>query len=406
TSSVEGGTRSELILRARVFLSSPQIQSQDIFAKRIFLLEKGLNESEILLSFLLSSPPQLPSVPPRTYPQPPPSGLLTLLIGLARIFSWVAGGSAALIFLYHRFLLPRIIRTAEARKSLKLHQVTLLQKLNISLQSLKETQTQSYAPLPRPNPHQEPSLFADCHSLLDLLNRSETHHLEVNELPHLTLLRCAWEDFRKLPDCADSNPRTEELFQVLESRIPWLVSDAGIAFEHTLWDVLSTSSAFEVLTSQDSPEGTSAPVYWVYVPPKPVVPTPFLSSLESLSKTVSTYQPTSTSSPYQHTLQAMSEFTGYISSNLYTPYRPPPIPGIAAPLTGESTDVLKKEIRALKGLVLNRSVSNFRDYCSFLMDGIQEILHVSDTQSEYIVSSTTVTILYMKFVSVEAYLYS
>lgn len=123
------------------------------------------------------------------------------------------------------------MRTAEARKSLKMHQINLLQKLNASLQSFKETQTQCYAPLPRPVPHKEHSTFASCHGLLDVLKESETQNLQVNQLPQITLLRCAWEDFRALPGCADSNPRTEELFQVLESRIPWLVSDEGLAFE-------------------------------------------------------------------------------------------------------------------------------------------------------------------------------
>ncbi|KAF9076978.1 hypothetical protein BDP27DRAFT_1379862 [Rhodocollybia butyracea] len=350
--SGEGGARSELISRARIFLNSPQIQNQDLFAKRRFLLEKGLNESEIEL-LLRELPPQLPRVPPRTYPQPPPSGLFTLLIGLARLFVWVTGGSAALLLVYHRILLPRILRTAEARKSLKLHQVSLLSKLNESLKSLKETQVECFAPLPRPNPHKEPFAFSGCHSLLDVLKEAEIQKLELSKLPHLTLLRCGWEDFRRLPDCADGNPRTEELFQVLESRIPWLVTDEGITFEHALWDTLSNSPAFEGLISQDSPEGSSAPVCWSYVRPEPIESTPFVTSLDSLSDTASTYK-SPASSPYQPTLQSMSEFTGYISSNIYTPYRPPSIPGIASPLTAEPADELKKEIRALKGLVLNR----------------------------------------------------
>ncbi|KAJ3974254.1 hypothetical protein EV361DRAFT_895659 [Lentinula raphanica] len=347
----ENATRSELISRARSFLSSPQIQGQDIFAKRRFLLDKGLNEAEIELLFR-ELPPQLPRVPPRTYPQPPPSSLLTLLVGFAKLFTWIAGGSAALVFLYHHYLLPRMLRTAEARRSLKVHQVNLLKRLNTSLHSLKESQTQSYATLPRIDPHKEPLIFAACHSLVDVLKEAETQKLEVKELPHVTLLRCAWEDFRKLPDCADSNPRTDELFQVLESRIPWLVSEEGITFERTtLWDVLSTCPVFEELSSQ---EGETAPVRWTYVSPKPTVPTPFASSLETLSKTALTYQPQSTTSPYQYTLQTMSELTGYISSNLYTPYRPPLLPGMTTPSTGEPADEFKKEIRSLKGLVLSR----------------------------------------------------
>ncbi|KAF5393005.1 hypothetical protein D9757_001316 [Collybiopsis confluens] len=338
--------RSELISRARIFLSSPQIQNQDIFAKRAFLLEKGLNEYEIEQILREMSPSTNLS-------STPPSGLLTMLIGLARLFVWISGGSAALLLLYHRYVLPRIIRTAEARRSLKSHQVGLLLKLNASLKSFKEVQTDSYAVLPQPNPHKEPASFAGCHGLMDVLKEAETQKLELRKVPHSTLLRCAWEDYRKLPDCANLNPRTEELFQVLESRIPWLVSDEGIAFEHSLWDTLSTTSAFEGTVSQDSPENFPPPVRWAYIPPKPTQTTPFISSLESLSRVTSTYTPTPTSS-YQPTLQTMSEFTGYISSNLYTPYRPPPLPGTVSPSTGDISDGLKKEIRALKGLALNR----------------------------------------------------
>lgn len=39
--------RSELLTRARSFLTSPQVQNQDAFAKYTFLAEKGLNDNEI-----------------------------------------------------------------------------------------------------------------------------------------------------------------------------------------------------------------------------------------------------------------------------------------------------------------------------------------------------------------------
>ena len=39
--------RSELLTRARLFLTSPQVQNQDTFAKYTFLAEKGLNDDEI-----------------------------------------------------------------------------------------------------------------------------------------------------------------------------------------------------------------------------------------------------------------------------------------------------------------------------------------------------------------------
>ena len=50
-------SREELIAKARSFLTSPQIQHEDVSAKRKFLSEKGLNDSEIngLLRELVSS---------------------------------------------------------------------------------------------------------------------------------------------------------------------------------------------------------------------------------------------------------------------------------------------------------------------------------------------------------------
>lgn len=39
--------RSDLLAKARSFLASPQVQYQDINAKRAFLVEKGLNNAEI-----------------------------------------------------------------------------------------------------------------------------------------------------------------------------------------------------------------------------------------------------------------------------------------------------------------------------------------------------------------------
>lgn len=39
--------RSELVQRARAFLTSPQVQYEDLAAKRRFLLDKGLNDAEV-----------------------------------------------------------------------------------------------------------------------------------------------------------------------------------------------------------------------------------------------------------------------------------------------------------------------------------------------------------------------
>jgi hypothetical protein len=59
---------------------------------------------------------------------------------------------------------------------------------------------------------------------------------------------------------------------------------------------------------------------------------------------------------FQYTLQSLSDFTGYISTQVYLPYRPPPM-GKGLPNSGSQNTLeeeLRREIRALKGLVLNR----------------------------------------------------
>ena len=65
--------------------------------------------------------------------------------------------------------------------------------------------------------------------------------------------------------------------------------------------------------------------------------------------------PPSTQPKYQHTFQALSDLTGYITTQTYalpTGFRAPGI-GFGAPLTPEEEEV-RRDIRALKGLVLNR----------------------------------------------------
>src|ERR1700722_2066718 len=47
TSTSTNTDRTELLSQARSFLASPQIQHQDVLAKRRFLNEKGLTEAEI-----------------------------------------------------------------------------------------------------------------------------------------------------------------------------------------------------------------------------------------------------------------------------------------------------------------------------------------------------------------------
>jgi hypothetical protein len=103
---------------------------------------------------------------------------------------------------------------------------------------------------------------------------------------------------------------------------------------------------------------------WEFIPLAPVTPPPLLESLQNLSSAM----PKDTrdkKSLFQHTLQSLSDFTGYISAQVYVPYRPTPI-GKGLPNSGSQgtlEEELRREIRALKGLVLNRCAFYYR--CHF-----------------------------------------
>ncbi|KAJ6515627.1 hypothetical protein C8R45DRAFT_957148 [Mycena sanguinolenta] len=346
--------RADLITKARAFLHQPQIQREDVLSKRRFLAEKGLDDFEIE-GLMRELPAQIPSVPPRSYPQPPPSNLPVLLLGLARLFSWIIGGTAALAFIYYRVLLPRVTSTFMARGSLKSHQLSLIQKLNASLAALKQSQDEMAAVLPQPEQHKEPSAFAACLSIDVLLEQAKKLNIEVSGLSEISLLRCAISDFRKGSD--SRNPTTEEVFQVLEGKVPWLVSEEGAPFEQRLWDTLSTCPHFASSTSPspDSPPAVlpDGPeiLYWGYNPPVPPTPTPLAESLSALSASMPKSSPDKHSA-IQHALQSITDFTGYISSQMYAPYTP--IGSRFGATLNPAEEEVRKEIRALKGLVLNR----------------------------------------------------
>ncbi|KAF7352564.1 hypothetical protein MVEN_01221700 [Mycena venus] len=349
--------RAELLTKARAFLHQPQIQREDALSKRRFLAEKGLNDAEIE-GLMRELPVQVPLVPPRSYPQPAPSNLPVLLLGLARLFSWIAGGTAALTFIYYRILLPRVTATFLARSSLKSHHLSLIQKLNASLAALKESQSEAAAVLPKPEPHKEPAAFTTCLSLDALLEQAKKQDIEVSGVSEISLLRCAISDFRKGSE--SRNPRTEEVFQVLEGKIPWLVSEEGAPFEQRLWETLSTCPLFVPNTSPSSDSPSTPPpadgqevLYWRYDPPTPPSPTALAQSLSALSTSIP--KPSSEKhSPFQHALQSMTDFTGYISSQMYMPYLPVGGRFGSGSTMAPAEEEVRKEIRALKGLVLNR----------------------------------------------------
>ncbi|KAL6305817.1 hypothetical protein BKA93DRAFT_895834 [Sparassis latifolia] len=333
--------RTELLEKARAFLSSPQVVHEDTAAKRRFLAEKGLSDAEVD-GLLREVPAAVPLVPPRTYPQPPPSNLPNLLAGVTRILSWIAGGSVGLLLLYFKFIYPRLSQSYHARHALRSHQRNLLGKLTDSVTALKTTQTETFVILPQAEPFKDPAQYGDCHTLDEFVAASK----DSRDLPPFSLLRCAIEGLVS----QDQKPTTEDIFQTLESKLPWLKSEEeGVQFEAKLWETLSMSPVFR----HEDTDGTSV---WSYHPPIPPPPPPLMSSLHSLKEALPESMPQA--SHYQHTLEALSSLTGYISAHTYS-YALPRTNfrlGVASPdpqLHPEEEDV-RKEIRALKGLVLNR----------------------------------------------------
>ncbi|KIP12749.1 hypothetical protein PHLGIDRAFT_97395 [Phlebiopsis gigantea 11061_1 CR5-6] len=328
--------RSELLQRARAFLTSPQVLHEDLTAKRRFLLEKGLNDAEVE-SLLRDMPQPAPAIPPRTYPQPPPSSLPNLLVGVLRIATWFAGGSAAILLLYFRFIYPRIAQTFHARHSIQSHQKTLLGRLTESLEALKASQAETFAALPRPEAYTIPPSYRHCQSLDDVVNAAG----DARDIPHIPLLRYAAAELSS----QKAKPTAEAIFQLLESKLPWIQTEEDAKFENELWETLSTSPLF----SQTEADGT---VLWSFTPPPEQPSPPLLSSLATLRDTLPGPQPPSTS--LQGTQEALSDLTGYVSAQTYTmPSYRFTAPGLSTTLTPEEEEV-RREIRALKGLVLNR----------------------------------------------------
>ncbi|KAL1761585.1 hypothetical protein FB107DRAFT_286203 [Schizophyllum commune] len=345
--------RTTLLERARHFLASPQIQQQDDAGKRRFLSEKGLKAEEV--DAVLRETRLLP--PPPTYPQPPPSNLPGLLLAAARALSWLAGGSAILIFIYYRFLLPRILRTATARRGLLTHQRSLMDKFHTSLKSTNDTLTEDLKDLPRPDPNTEPVKWRDCHTVKAALQQAEAEKMDVGEIPAVTLLRCALEELKgrekkegeaKEKEKEGALPTTEDVFRVLEGRIPWLLTEEGLVREGQLWDTLSTSPLFA--SEVDDVQGSQR---WRYVAPEVPPTPPLLSSLSTLSESMAKLPSETDNRPFQRALQTLGDLTGYLSSQVYAPFRPNG-PQYGSSGLGPVEEDMRKEIRALKGLVLNR----------------------------------------------------
>lgn len=149
-----------------------------------------------------------------------------------------------------RILLPRITRTTVARQSIRSHHLSLLRRLTTSMGSLKESQAESYAALPRPDPYRETSQFNACHSIVDVLTALGDKKPDTDNLPPISLIRCGIEEYGKGKAGDQTKPSTEELFQLLEDRVPWLVSEEGLVYEVS-FSQSSTSRSMEPFYSKN-----------------------------------------------------------------------------------------------------------------------------------------------------------
>ena len=201
--------------------------------------------------------------------------------------------------------------------------------------------------------------------MLNILGEQDPDYSQIHPV---TLLRCGIQDFSQGKAGPSAMPTTPELFGYLEEQIPWLMTEDGVHFEvdwlpltleeadlmqEKLWDTLTAAPVFKQSPRSSSPvhdgEDVGGVGRWQCVPTTPPADPPLLKSMAALRSSL----PDDTGdrkSPFQYTFQSLSDFTGYISAQVYLPYRPAGFPNA----TNTVEDEVRREIKALKGLVLNR----------------------------------------------------
>jgi hypothetical protein len=100
-------------------------------------------------------------------------------------------------------------------------------RLTESISSYKDQQKEDFAPLPKADPYRESPTFSRCKSVGHILKTFGEEEPDFFSIPPVTLLRCAISDFSKRNTEGDPNPTAEEIFRVLEGRIPWLLTEEG-----------------------------------------------------------------------------------------------------------------------------------------------------------------------------------
>ncbi|CCO26838.1 Flavin-containing monooxygenase FMO GS-OX3 [Rhizoctonia solani AG-1 IB] len=126
---------SELVSKAQSFLESPELKERDPKSKAQYLADKGLSGDTI--DELQQALASIPVVPPRTYPEalvsPTRSRLFDNLVTIYYFFTYAAGASAVLTWVYSKFVFPRWVKMIMAKRRLRQHQLGLLKRLTEEL---------------------------------------------------------------------------------------------------------------------------------------------------------------------------------------------------------------------------------------------------------------------------------
>ncbi|KAG8762117.1 hypothetical protein FRC11_011090 [Ceratobasidium sp. 423] len=126
---------SDLVSKAQSFLESPELKENDPKSKAQYLADKGLPADTI--DELQQALASIPVVPPRTYPEalvsPTRSRLFGNLVTIYYFFTYAAGASAVLTWVYSKFVYPRWVKMIIAKRRLRGHQLGLLKRLTEDL---------------------------------------------------------------------------------------------------------------------------------------------------------------------------------------------------------------------------------------------------------------------------------
>jgi len=215
------------------------------------------------------------------------------------------------------------------------------------LQDLKEAQKVAYADLPHPDPWEEVAPWGECKTLGDVAAAAESGKARV---PHVTLLRCALADL-----AAQNKPSTtDNIFEMIFSTdLPSLLN-IDDAYQESLWKTLNDSP----LLQPTETSSTSEPPRWSYHVSDPATRStpPLLPALTKLQSSIAQVVSARPTHRFQHTLQSLIDFTGYLTTKTYAlasaMHR---LPGTTpSSATAIEEEEIRMEIKALKGLVLNR----------------------------------------------------